>query len=103
MKFLFLSFRRNILPVVFVIITFCLVIFSRSNLNAANNGLTLWATCVVPSLFPFFIMTTLLSQTKVVEFTGKLLDKFMRPLFNVPGIGGFAFVMGPVSYTHLNY
>lgn len=97
MKFLFLSFRRNILPVVFVIITFCLVIFSRSNLNAANNGLTLWATCVVPSLFPFFIMTTLLSQTKVVEFTGKLLDKFMRPLFNVPGIGGFAFVMGLIS------
>ena len=97
MKFLFLSFRRNILPVVFVIITFCLVIFSRSNLNAANNGLTLWATCVVPSLFPFFIMTNLLSQTKVVEFTGKLLDKFMRPLFNVPGIGGFAFVMGLIS------
>lgn len=97
MKFLFLSFRRNILPVVFVIITFCLVIFSSSNLNAAKNGLTLWATCVVPSLFPFFIMTTLLSQTKVVEFTGKLLDKFMRPLFNVPGIGGFAFVMGLIS------
>lgn len=97
MKFLFLSFRRNILPVVFVIITFCLVIFSRSNLNAAKNGLTLWATCVVPSLFPFFIMTNLLSQTKVVEFTGKLLDKFMRPLFNVPGIGGFAFVMGLIS------
>ena len=97
MKFLFLSFRRNILPVVFVIITFCLVIFSRSNLNAAKNGLTLWTTCVVPSLFPFFIMTNLLSQTKVVEFTGKLLDKFMRPLFNVPGIGGFAFVMGLIS------
>ena len=66
-------------------------------MNAAKNGLTLWTTCVVPSLFPFFIMTNLLSQTKVVEFTGKLLDKFMRPLFNVPGIGGFAFVMGLIS------
>ena len=97
MKFLFLSFRRNILPIVFVIITFCLVIFSRSNLNAAKNGLSLWATCVVPSLFPFFIMTNLLSQTKVVDFTGKLLNKLMRPLFNVPGIGGFAFVMGLIS------
>ena len=85
------------MPIVFVIITFCLVIFSRSNLNAAKNGLTLWATCVVPSLFPFFIMTNLLSQTKVVDFTGKLLNKLMRPLFNVPGIGGFAFVMGLIS------
>ena len=97
MKFLFLSFRRNILPIMFVIITICLVIFSKSNLTATKNGLTLWATCVVPSLFPFFVITNLLSHTKVVSFTGKLLDKFMRPLFNVPGIGGFAFVMGLIS------
>ena len=75
----------------------CLVIFSKSNLTAAKNGLTLWATCVVPSLFPFFVITNLLSHTKVVSFTGKLLDKFMRPLFNVPGIGGFVFVMGLIS------
>ena len=97
MKFLFLSFRRNILPIMFVIITICLVIFSKSNLTATKNGLTLWATCVVPSLFPFFVITNLLSHTKVVSFTGKLLDKFMRPLFNIPGIGGFAFVMGLIS------
>mgnify|MGYP001860471642 CR=1 FL=1 len=97
MKFLFLSFRRNILPIIFVVITIYLVIFSKSNLTAAKNGLTLWATCVVPSLFPFFVITNLLSHTKVVSFTGKLLDKFMRPLFNVPGIGGFAFVMGLIS------
>ena len=97
MKFLFLSFRRNILPIIFVVITIYLVIFSKSNLTAAKNGLTLWATCVVPSLFPFFVITNLLSHTKVVSFTGKLLDKFMRPLFNVPGIGGFVFVMGLIS------
>ena len=97
MKFLFLSFKRNILPIIFVVITMCLVIFSKSNLTAAKNGLTLWATCVVPSLFPFFVITNLLSHTKVVNFTGKLLDRFMRPLFNVPGIGGFAFVMGLIS------
>ena len=97
MKFFILSLRRNILPFFFVIIAICLVIFSKSNLYAASHGLTLWATCVVPSLFPFFVITNLLSHTKVVSFTGKLLDKFMRPLFNVPGIGGFAFVMGLIS------
>lgn len=97
MKFIFLSFRRNILPCIFVIIAICLVVFSKSNLIAATNVLTLWATCVVPSLFPFFVITNLLSHTKVVSFTGKILDKLMRPLFNVPGIGGFAFVMGLIS------
>lgn len=97
MRFIILSLKRNILPIVFVIIAICLVVFSRTNLSATTNGLTLWATCVVPSLFPFFVITNLLSQTKVVSFTGKILDKFMRPLFNVPGIGGFAFVMGLIS------
>ena len=97
MKFIFLSFRRNILPFILVLFTICLVVFSRSNLTATKNGLTLWATCVVPSLFPFFVITNLLSRTKVVNIIGKLLDKFMRPLFNVPGIGGFAFVMGLIS------
>ncbi len=97
MKFIFLSFRRNILPFTLVLFTICLVVFSSSNLTATKNGLTLWATCVVPSLFPFFVITNLLSHTKVVSVIGKLLDKFMRPLFNVPGIGGFAFVMGLIS------
>ena len=97
MKFIFLSFRRNILPFILVLFTICLVIFSSSNLAATKNGLTLWATCVVPSLFPFFVITNLLSHTKIVSSIGKLLDKIMRPIFNVPGIGAFAFVMGLIS------
>lgn len=97
MKFIFISIRKNILPLIFIIFTICLVIFSKSNLTATKNGLTLWATCVVPSLFPFFVITNLLSHTKIVSFIGRLLDRFMRPLFNVPGIGGFAFIMGLIS------
>ena len=97
MKFLILSFKRNILPTVFVLIAVLLVVFSRSNLEATKSGLELWAFTVVPSLFPFFVITNLLSQTKVVRTIGRLLDKLMRPLFNVPGIGGFAFVMGLIS------
>ena len=97
MRFIVLSFKRNILPFTFVLFAIFLVVFSKSNLTATANGLTLWATCVVPSLFPFFVITNLLSHTKVVDFIGRFLDKFMRPIFNVPGIGGFAFVMGLIS------
>lgn len=97
MKFLILSFKKNILPTILFIITILLVIFSQSNLDATKRGLELWATTVVPALFPFFVVTNLLSQTKVVDILGKLFDKLMKPLFNVPGIGGFAFVMGLIS------
>ena len=96
-KFIFLSIRKNILPAIFCIFTICLVIFSKSNLVAAKDGLLLWANNVVPSLLPFFIATELLSYTNVVIKLGKLLNSIMRPLFHVPGIGSYALLMGIIS------
>lgn len=96
-KFIFLSIRRNILPAIFCIFTICLVIFSRHNLVATKEGLLLWANNVVPSLLPFFIATELLSYTNVVTKLGKLLNPIMRPLFHIPGIGSYAFLMGIIS------
>lgn len=95
--FIFLSFKKNILPFIFVVFTICLVIFSKQNLQATKSGLLLWANSVVPALLPFFIATELLSHTNIVSKIGKLLNKFMRPVFNVPGIGAFAFIMGIIS------
>lgn len=97
MRFIFLSFKRNILPFLFLLFAIFLVVFSKTNLIAAKNGLILWANNVVPSLFPFFVITELLSNTNLVYHVGKLFDKLMRPLFNVPGECAFAFVMGLIS------
>lgn len=96
-KFLFISVKRYILPTIFCLFTICLVIFSKSNLSAAKNGLILWANNVVPSLLPFFIATELLSYTNVVNKLGKLLNPIMRPIFNVPGVGSYALLMGIIS------
>lgn len=96
-KFIFLSIRKNILPATFCIFTICLIIFSKSNLVAAKDGLLLWANNIVPSLFPFFIATELLGYTNVVKKLGKLLNPIMRPLFNIPGTGSYALLMGIIS------
>lgn len=92
-----LSLKRNILPAIFCLFPIFLVIFSKSNLSAAKSGLLLWVNSVVPSLFPFFIATELLSYTNVVTNLGKKLNKIMRPIFNVPGIGSYALIMGIIS------
>lgn len=92
-----LSLRNNLLPGLIIIFVICLVLFSNQNLSATKNGLLLWANSVVPALLPFFIATELLSHTKVVAFIGKLLNKYMKPIFNVPGIGAYAFIMGIIS------
>lgn len=73
------------------------MIFSTDNLLAAKNGLKLWSTNVVPSLLPFFIATELLNYTNITIILGKLLSKVMRPMFNIPGEGAYAFIMGIIS------
>lgn len=92
--FVFISLKRNILPIIFCLFTVCLIIFSRQNLQATKNGLALWANSIVPALLPFFIVCELLSKTSVISFLGKILDKCMRPIFNVPRNWCFSFYYG---------
>lgn len=91
------SLKKNGLTIIFCLFSLCLILFSSTNLIAAKNGLTLWVTAVIPSLFPFFVATELLSYTNIISFLGKLLTPIMRPLFHVPGEAGFAFLMGLIS------
>lgn len=95
--FIILPIKKNILPLLFVFFTICLVIFSKENLQATKNGLQLWANSVVPALLPFFIATELLSTTAITKTIGNVLNSYMRPIFNVPGVGAYAFIMGIIS------
>jgi len=57
----------------------------------------MWWKIVFPSLLPFFIISELLIGFGVVRFIGVLLEPLMRPLFKVPGVGGFVWAMGLAS------
>lgn len=94
---IFVLVKKNIFTIVVGSFLVFLVLFSKNNLSAAKDGLTLWATCVVPSLFPFFIATELLNYTNITNIFGKALKNIMRPLFNIPGEGAYAFIMGIIS------
>ncbi len=92
-----IKLKRNLLPLLFLGFTFCLLIFSKSNLPAVKSGLALWANSVVPSLFPFFVATELLMHTNIITLFGNVLNRFMKPFFNIRGEGAFAFIMGIIS------
>ena len=96
-KFKVIKIKRYILPCIFLLFTISLVLFSSSNLNAAKSGLSLWANSVIPSLFPFFVATELLSQTEIPYILGRLLNNIMRPMFNIGGEGSFGLIMGLIS------
>ena len=97
MKVLFINFKKNIIPIMFLLFTICLIVFSKSNIQAVKNSLNIWVENVIPSLFPFFIATELLNHTNIPRIIGNMFNKIMRPLFNVPGIGAYALFMGIIS------
>lgn len=74
-----------------------MVVFPESTLEAAVRGLAIWWDVLFPALFPFFVISELLLGFGIVHFLGTLLDPFMRPLFRIPGTGGFVFAMGYAS------
>lgn len=97
MRFIVISIKKYFFTVLFLLFTLSLILFSASNLEAAQNGLKLWANSVLPTLFPFFIATELLCKTNFVQILGKFLNKFMKPIFNVPGESAIAIIMGFIS------
>ncbi|MFD2760556.1 sporulation integral membrane protein YlbJ [Lentibacillus juripiscarius] len=74
-----------------------LIKFPDQSLEASIRGLNMWWEVVFPSLLPFFITAELLIGFGFVKFIGVLCEPIMRPLFNVPGVGSFAWAMGMAS------
>ena len=96
-NFIVFKLKRNLISILFLLFTISILIFSNSNLVAVKSGINLWATSVVPSLFTFFVATKVLIHTNIVYYIGNLLNRFMKPLFNIRGEGAFAFIMGIIS------
>ena len=97
MNFFVINLKKYFFTLLFLFFTISLLIFSDNNLIAAQEGLFLWATKVLPSLFPFFIATELLCRTNFIHIVGKFLNNIMRPIFNVPGESATALLLGTIS------
>ena len=89
--------KKNLVSILFFLFLIFLVFFLNENLTATKEGLNLWAKNVVPSLLPFFIATELLNTTNITSIFNLIFNRFMRPIFNIPGEGAYAFLMGIIS------
>ena len=90
LKTVFLALSASLLAL-------ALISYPGVAVEASKDGLNTWWTIVFPSLLPFLILSEVLIGFGVVRFIGVLLEPVMRPLFKVPGIGGFVWAMGMVS------
>ncbi len=71
--------------------------FGKGYGYAVTEGINLWIACIIPSLFPYLIITSMFSSLSFTMKFGKMLSPFTKRLFNCGGITGYAYFMSLIS------
>ena len=78
-------------------ITAGLVVFPSESVEAASSGVSLCLNVIVPSLFPFFVISSLMVNLGIAGRIGRFSSPLMRPLFGIGGAASAALVLGLVG------
>ena len=73
---------------------FVMIAASAQTVAACREGLRLCVELILPSLFPFFVLSALLGKLGLPDMLGKRLAPLGEKLFHVSGAGCTAFFMG---------
>ncbi len=71
-----------------------LVLWGKDTAQAAQQALVLCATVVIPSIFPFFIASSMINESGLSARLGRLLSRPMSALFRLPGACAPVIIMG---------
>lgn len=92
-----LTFNFEFILFVALLFFSLLLAFGKGYSQAVDNGIKLWAGCVLPSLFPYFFITASLSALKITGSISNKLSPLMHAVFNQSGYSGYAFFTSVVS------
>lgn len=74
-----------------------LVLHPTESVAAAKSGVELSMNVILPSLFPFFVLSTLCIRLNLLSGLNHLLGKLMQPLFHLSGSCSGAYLLGIVG------
>ena len=71
--------------------------YSEQSVQACREGLSLCGNVIVPSLFPFFVLSSLVVELGLARCLGRAAEGLMWPLFRVGGAGASALTLGLIG------
>lgn len=86
--------RDALVGLALLVATAALVVSPGQAITGAKDGLTLCFNVIVPSLFPFFVLSSLVVDLGLAAYLGGALEGLMRPLFRVGGSCAAAVALG---------
>ncbi len=86
--------------ILFIFISFIFInvfLNSKATTNSIAFSINLFIKNIFPSLFPMFILSSILISLKVPEFLSNCFAKICNKLFNIKGIAAFVFFMSMLT------
>jgi len=78
-------------------LAFGLVVFPQSSADAVQSALSLCVRVVIPSLFPFFALSSFMNESGVSNRLGRFAVPLMSRAFGLSGCGASALVLGMIG------
>lgn len=86
--------RTGLVTAALIIAALALIAAPDQAIAGAKSGLTLCFNVIVPSLFPFFVLSSLVVDLGLAAQLGRAMERLMRPLFRVSGSCAAAVALG---------
>lgn len=80
------------LPLVIIVFMGLMLAFPEHYMKATGRGLALFASNVLPAMFPFLFLNTMLSNTRAIPFINKAFEKPVNKIFGVVKEGAFVLI-----------
>lgn len=88
---------NTLISIFFLIIIIFIVLNPTKYSNVAFKGLEVWAKILIPSLFPFFVLTKLFSNGSFVYDFTSIFKKPIKKIYNCPAISSYIFFMSIIT------
>lgn len=90
--------KINLLPyILFSILLFILLLFPNQSIIAVKEGLLLWFNVIIPTLFPFMILSYIILHSPIIDFINKIFAPIFNKVFHLSGVASYALIVGILS------
>ncbi len=88
------NFSFFLLAFIIAIFSAGLIAFPRETAKTVRDALSVCANSVIPSLFPFFVVSRLITGLGYADFFARALTRIMKPFFGTGGASAPALILG---------
>lgn len=86
-----------VIIILLVITTILFLTFPEDVMSSVSFSISIWKDTLIPSLFPFFLISELLIHYGFIELLGEGLRGFMNKVFHLPGEASFVLIGSLIS------